>query len=167
MAELVDRNNSLVLYCNSRSHDRYGVEAFSREGGLLFEAPFKSQKLEGPSKGCQGSVLSFPSSQLGSESSLASSKTLELWLIFSYPTNLKKRADLGIYLNPHPLEENSWKTPWILNMGPSGYSDLAVCTGEDPLVFGCLFECGVSKPYKEIAFQLFSGAEVLKGKESQ
>uniref|UniRef100_A0A8C5RUY7 exo-alpha-sialidase n=1 Tax=Laticauda laticaudata TaxID=8630 RepID=A0A8C5RUY7_LATLA len=78
MAELMDQNNSLVLYCNSRSHDRYRVEAFSKDGGLLFEAPFKSQKLEGPSKGCQGSVVSFPSPQRGSESSLASSKTPKL-----------------------------------------------------------------------------------------
>ncbi|ETE57311.1 Sialidase-2, partial [Ophiophagus hannah] len=135
MAELMDQNNSLVLYCNSRSHDRYRVEAFSREGGHLFEAPFKSQKLEGHSKAGQGSVLSFPSPQRGPESSLASSKTPKSWLIFSHPTNLKKRADLGIYLNPRPLEENSWKTPWILNMGPSVYSDLAVCTGRNPLFF--------------------------------
>ncbi|XP_058042334.1 sialidase-3-like [Ahaetulla prasina] len=162
MAELVDQNNSPVLYCNARSSDGYRVEAFSRDGGHLFEAPFNSQKLEEVNNGCQGSVVSFPSSQLGSESPLASSKTFESWLIFSHPTNRKIRADLGIYLNPRPLEENSWKTPWILNTGPSGYSDLAVCTGEDPLSFGCLFECGVSMYYEEIAFQLFSGAKLLK-----
>ncbi|XP_070800216.1 sialidase-3-like [Pituophis catenifer annectens] len=162
MAELVDRNNSLVLYCNARSSDGYRIEAFSRDGGHLFEAPFKCLKLQELNDGCQGSVVSFPSPQLGSESSLASSKTPELWLIFSHPTSRKTRADLGIYLNPCPLKENSWKTPWILNTGPSGYSDLAVCTGEDPLFFGCLFECGISMYYEEIAFQLFSGAKLLK-----
>ncbi|XP_058041690.1 sialidase-3-like [Ahaetulla prasina] len=162
MAEVVDRNNSSVLYCNARSHDRYRVEVFSKDGGCLFEAPFRSRNLQEPPHGCQGSVVSFPSPQLGSESPLASSKTPESWLIFSHPTNRKTRADLGIYLNPCPLEENSWKTPWILNTGPSGYSDLAVCTGEDPLSFGCLFECGASTSYEEIAFRLFSGAKLLK-----
>ncbi|XP_070800215.1 sialidase-3-like [Pituophis catenifer annectens] len=162
LAELVDRNNSPVLYCNARSHDRYRLEVFSKDGGCLFEAPFRSRKLQESPHGCQGSVVSFPSPQLGSESSLASSKTPKSWLIFSHPTNRKRRADLGIYLNPCPLEENSWKTPWILNTGPSAYSDLAVCTGEDPVFFGCLFECGVSTPYEEIAFQLFSGEKLLK-----
>ncbi|XP_032075079.1 sialidase-3-like [Thamnophis elegans] len=162
MAELVDQNNSPVLYCNARSSDRYRVEVFSRDGGNLFEARFRFRALQELPHGCQGSVVSFPSPQPGSESSLASSRTPESWLIFSYPTNRKERADLGIYLNSSPLEENSWKTPWILNTGPSGYSDLAVCTGEDPLLFGCLFECGVSMYCEEIAFQLFSGAKVLK-----
>ncbi|KAM3837855.1 sialidase-3-like isoform 2-T3 [Vipera latastei] len=163
MAELVDQNNSPVLYCNARGGDRYRVEAFSRDGGIRFEAPFQSQKLEEPPNGCQGSVVSFPSPHLGSP--LASSKTPESWLIFSQPTNRKKRADLGVYLNPCPLEENSWKTPWILNTGPSGYSDMAVCTGENPLFFGCLFECGKSTSYEEIAFRLFSGAKLLKTQE--
>ncbi|XP_013930001.1 PREDICTED: sialidase-3-like [Thamnophis sirtalis] len=162
MAELVDQNISPLLYCNARGTEGYRVEAFSRDGGILFEVPFKSQKLTEINKGCQGSVVSFPSPQPGSESSLASSRTPESWLIFSHPTNRKERADLGIYLNPSPLEENSWKTPWILNTGPSGYSDLAVCTGEDPLLFGCLFECGVSVSYEEIAFQLFSDAKLQK-----
>ncbi|XP_026548879.1 sialidase-3-like isoform X2 [Notechis scutatus] len=167
MAELVDRNNSLVLYCNARSGGPYRLELFSKDGGCRFEAPTRSQKLQETHNGCQGSVVSFPSPQRGSESSLASSKTPESWLAFSYPTNRMKRADLGIYLNPRPSEGNFWKTPWILNTGPSGYSDLAVCTGEDPLFFGCLFECGASTPSEEIAFQLFSDAKVLKEKERQ
>ncbi|KAK9402649.1 sialidase-3-like [Crotalus adamanteus] len=164
MAEVMDENNSPVLYCNARGGDRYRVEAFSRDGGRLFEHPFQSQKLEEPHNGCQGSVVSFPSPQLGSL--LASSKTPESWLIFSHPTKRKERADLGIYLNPCPLEKNSWKTPWILNTGPSGYSDLAVCTGENPLFFGCLFECGESTYYEEIAFQLFSGTKLLKSQDA-
>uniref|UniRef100_A0A8C5WSZ1 exo-alpha-sialidase n=1 Tax=Laticauda laticaudata TaxID=8630 RepID=A0A8C5WSZ1_LATLA len=162
MAELVDRNNSLVLYCNARSSGPYRLELFSKDGGCLFEAPTQSRKLQETHNGCHGSVVSFPSPQQGSESSLASSKTPESWLVFSHPTNRMKRVDLGIYLNPRPLEGNFWKIPWILNTGPSGYSDLAVCTGEDPLFFGCLFECGVSTPNDEIAFQLFSGAKLLK-----
>ncbi|XP_070799784.1 sialidase-3-like [Pituophis catenifer annectens] len=162
MAELVDRNNSLVLYCNAHSSDGYRLEVFSKDGGCLFKTRFRSRNLQEPPHGCQGSVVSFPSPQLGSEPSLASSKTPKSWLIFSHPTNRKTRADLGIYLNPCPLEENSWKTLWILNTGPSGYSDLAVCTGEDPVFFGCLFECGISTSNEEIAFQLFSGAKLLK-----
>ncbi|XP_070605531.1 sialidase-3-like [Erythrolamprus reginae] len=166
MAELVDRNNSPVLYCNARSSDRCRVEVFSRDGGNLFDAPFRSRMLKEPPHGCQGSVVSFPSPRPASESSLASSKAPGSWLVFSHPTNRTKRADLGIYLNPCPLEENSWKEPWILNSGPSGYSDLALCPGEDPVIFGCLFECGASSPYEEIAFQMFSGAKVLQTQKS-
>ncbi|XP_070605530.1 sialidase-3-like [Erythrolamprus reginae] len=166
MAELVDRNNSPVLYCNARSRGRYRVEAFSRDGGHLFEAPFQSRMLQESSHGCQGSVVSFPSPRPVSESSLASSKASESWLAFSHPTHRTKWADLGIFLNPCPLEENSWKEPWILNSGPSGYSDLALCTGEDPVFFGCLFECGASRSYEEIAFQMFSGAKILKSQKA-
>ncbi|XP_007435403.1 sialidase-3-like [Python bivittatus] len=162
IAELVDQNNSLVLYCNARSSDKYRVEAFSRDGGCFFEDSFQSPKLQETSHGCQGSVVSFPPLELGAKSPLASSKSPKSWLIFSHPTNPKKRVDLGIYLNTCPMQRDSWNCPWVLHQGPSGYSDLAVCQGEDSLFFGCLFECGESLSYEEIAFQFFSDAELLK-----
>ncbi|XP_063162070.1 sialidase-3-like [Candoia aspera] len=162
IAELVGQSASPVLYCNARSPDRYRVEAFSRDGGRLFEDSFRSQKLQETSHGCQGSVVSFPALELGAQSPFASSKSPKSWLIFSHPTNQKKRVDLGVHLNTCPLEEGSWNPPWILNEGPSGYSDLAVCGGEGPsLFFGCLFECGASVSYEEIAFRLFSGVKLL------
>uniref|UniRef100_A0A8C6XF71 exo-alpha-sialidase n=1 Tax=Naja naja TaxID=35670 RepID=A0A8C6XF71_NAJNA len=74
MAELVDRNNSPVLYCNARSDSPYRIELFSKDGGCLFEAPIPSRKLQETHRGCQGSVVSFPSPHRGPKSSL----TLEL-----------------------------------------------------------------------------------------
>ncbi|KAJ7320641.1 hypothetical protein JRQ81_020152 [Phrynocephalus forsythii] len=70
--------------------------------------------------------------------------------------------DLGIYLNTSPLEKGCWKKPWVLYKGPSGYSDLAICEEGESLVFGCLFECGVSSACEEIAFQLFKDIDLLR-----
>lgn len=81
------------------------------------------------------------------------------WLLYSHPTNKKKRMNLGIYYNQNPLEVNYWSRPWILNRGPSGYSDLAVVEGQG--LFACLFECGERHEDEKIDFCLFSDQEVL------
>ncbi|XP_066477089.1 sialidase-3-like [Tiliqua scincoides] len=155
VAELLRQNESPVLYCNARSPDGYRAEAFSMDGGNQFEDSFLCRQLSEPHSGCQGSVVSVtPRLDLGTKPSSTSLKDSKSWLIFSHPTNRHKRMDLGIFLNTSPLEKGSWKAPWVLYKGHSGYSDLAVCEEEKTLLFGCLFECGVSSSYEEIAFQL-------------
>ncbi|XP_044273436.1 sialidase-3-like [Varanus komodoensis] len=158
VAELQGQDNSPVVYCNARSTHGSRVEAFSSDGGDRFEEHFLSKKLFEPPSGCQGSVVTFPA-QSEPGRPLSPTESSKAWLIFSHPTSRHKRVDLGIYLNTSPLEEDSWKAPWLLYKGPSAYSDLAVCK-ERPLLFGCLFECGVQNSYEEIAFQLVTDVEL-------
>ncbi|XP_044306178.1 sialidase-3-like [Varanus komodoensis] len=173
VAEVTHPDSRRALYVNARnqSQDRCRVEAVSSDEGSFFEGPLVCQQLCEPPHGCQGSVVSFtPQPGLGQKDeaarsahpSLASHKSGSSWLMFSHPTHCHKRLDLGIYLNPSPLEEGGWKAPWVLHSGPSGYSDLAVCEGGESLAFGCLFECGVTSPYEEIAFRLFTDGELLE-----
>uniref|UniRef100_A0ACB8FFH0 Uncharacterized protein n=1 Tax=Sphaerodactylus townsendi TaxID=933632 RepID=A0ACB8FFH0_9SAUR len=179
VAELTSEDDNRVLYCNGRSPDKYRVEAFSTDDGNQFEESFLCKELPETGKGCLGSVVSFtpvlrhlgvdrlekdggePSYPLVDTPSV-SLKTPEQWLLFSHPTGRRKRVDLGIYLNTTPLVKGSWKDPWVLNEGPSGYSDLVACEESGSVLFGCLFESGVSSELEEIAFQLFSDTELLK-----
>ncbi|XP_070605528.1 sialidase-3-like [Erythrolamprus reginae] len=172
MAEVTCQDNRQVLYCNARSLHRLRAEAFSADDGRQFPDPGLCQRLSELPFGCQGSVVSFFPSDLGPKTdptsprdafpSTASLSWPRSWLMFSHPTSRKKRVDLGIYLNPSPVDQGEWTSPWILNKGPSGYSDLAVCDDGGPLAFGCLFECGESKEYEDIAFCLFSYEELLR-----
>ncbi|XP_015708122.1 sialidase-3 [Coturnix japonica] len=75
------------------------------------------------------------------------------WLLYSHPTNRHHRRDLGLYVNMAPPDEKGWRHPRVLQEGPCGYSDLAVCPDG---VFGCLFECGEVSTCEEIAFCLFT-----------
>nr|XP_056714803.1 sialidase-3-like [Euleptes europaea] len=178
VAELTRQDDSQVLYCNARSPEKYRVEAFSTDDGNQFEEPFFCKKLPETGRGCQGSVVSFtsllkpsemgrraktvePTHPLGVRPSTALNTTKE-WLLFSHPTGRSKRVNLGIYLNTSPLVKGSWKDPWVLNEGPSGYSDLAVCEENRPLLFGCLFESGETTEHEEIAFRLFTSVELQK-----
>ncbi|XP_034971903.1 sialidase-3-like [Zootoca vivipara] len=177
VAELSRSDKSRVLYCNARSLHNYRVGALCTDNGHQFVSPSLCEELCESPHGCQGSVVSF-SPQLepldlgrkkdGAKSSpsldpsSAPLKSAQSWLIFSHPTKRHKRVDLGIYLNTSPLEKGCWKAPWVLNKGPSGYSDLAVCEEGESVMFGCLFECGVSCECEEIAFQLFTAVELLR-----
>ncbi|XP_053168256.1 sialidase-3-like [Hemicordylus capensis] len=176
VAELTCEDNSRVLYCSARSPEKYRAGAFCRDTEHRFEKPALCKELCEPPNGCQGSVVSFSPvlapSELGHKDDTGestrllglhpSSKNSKSWLIFSHPTCGRQRLDLGIYLHTSLLEEGPWRAPWVLYKGPSGYSDLAVCEEEKPLLFGCLFECGVSCECEEIAFHLFTDAELLK-----
>ncbi|XP_044306141.1 sialidase-3-like [Varanus komodoensis] len=181
VAELTRPDSRRRLYINARSQSRARcrAEAFSSDDGQLFEGSSLCRQLCEPPHGCQGSVVSFtpqpalsdPGREeeaaeaahlLGIHPSCSSIKSGSSWLMFSHPVSRSKRLDLGIYLNPSPLEEGGWKAPWVLQSGPSGYSDLAVCEGGESLAFGCLFECGVTSPYEEIAFRLFTDGELLE-----
>ncbi|POI20328.1 hypothetical protein CIB84_015925 [Bambusicola thoracicus] len=75
------------------------------------------------------------------------------WLLYSHPTNRRHRRDLGLYVNTAPPNEEGWWHPRVLQEGPCGYSDLAVCPDG---VFGCLFERGEVSTCEEIAFCLFT-----------
>nr|XP_060627268.1 sialidase-3-like [Anolis sagrei ordinatus] len=164
VAELTCRDDRRVLYINARNscREQCRAEAFSHDWGCQFEGSFLCRELCEPPKGCQGSVVNFGSSDLGESQASSGYTSSRSWLIFSHPTSRCQRVDLGIYLNMSPLEKGSWKGPWVLNEGPSGYSDLAVCKEGKSLLFGCLFECGTSSAYEEIAFQLFSDVELLR-----
>lgn len=177
VAEVTHQNNSQVLYCNARSPENYRVEALSTNGGKRFEESFLCKELPETGYGCQGSVVSFTSllkpPEVGPRATTANSTRplgvhpstaldgTKQWLLFSHPTGRRKRVNLGIFLNTSPLVRGRWKKPWVLNEGPSGYSDLAVCEEGRALIFGCLFERGATTEYEEVAFQLFTIVELL------
>ncbi|NXT17510.1 NEUR3 protein, partial [Syrrhaptes paradoxus] len=132
-----------LLYCNARAARGCRAVAFSADRGLRFGRSRRCKELGEPPRGCQGSVVSF-GAPVGEAST---------WLLYSHPTNRRRRRDLGIYLNTSPLDSGGWHHPWVLQPGPAGYSDLAVCSDG---FFGCLFECGAASACEEIAFCLFA-----------
>ncbi|XP_059398423.1 sialidase-3.1 [Carassius carassius] len=162
MAEIIDHADKSHLYCNARSTRGYRVEALSASSGTNFDNPHVAQKLVEPYRGCQGSVLSFPVPEPSDEAEknpndcLIQSDT-KTWLLYSHPTNKKKRKDLGVYLNKSPLKTSGWGRPWIVHKGPSGYSDLTQC-GEQ---FACLMECGEKSEIEEIAFVEFKLSDLM------
>ncbi|XP_048021116.1 sialidase-4-like [Megalobrama amblycephala] len=138
MAEIIDG----TLYCNARSTSRHRVEALSKNGGKNFDKPLSAHKLIDTGGGCQGSVLNILSPDQST------------WLIYSHPSDKKKRKDLKIYINNSPKDPKQWKTIQHINEGPSGYSDLAEC--KDRNYIACLFECGQKREIETIAFKLFN-----------
>ncbi|XP_030332705.1 sialidase-3 [Strigops habroptila] len=134
-----------MLYCSARAPRGCRAVALSTDLGLRFQPPARCRVLGEPPRGCQGSVVSFPAPR--------GSGTAPTWLLYSHPIDRHRRRDLGVYVNPSPLDEEGWRHPWVLHEGPAGYSDLAVCAGG---VFGCLFECGTNSACEEIAFCLFT-----------
>ncbi|XP_050949298.1 sialidase-3 [Labeo rohita] len=162
MAEIIDHADQSHLYCNARSTCGHRVEALSESSGAAFDSPHVAQKLVEPHRGCQGSVLSFPMPERSDEEEkspndcLTQSET-KTWLLYSHPTNKKKRKDLGVYLNKSPLKTSGWGRPWIIHQGPSGYSDLTQCEER----FACLMECGEKSEIEEIAFVEFKLSDLM------
>ncbi|NXD73302.1 NEUR3 protein, partial [Eolophus roseicapillus] len=134
-----------VLYCSARASRGCRAVALSTDLGLRFQPAVRCLALREPPRGCQGSVVSFPAPRR--------SGPARSWLLYSHPIDPHRRRQLGVYVNPTPLDEEGWWHPWVLQQGPAGYSDLAACPGG---VFGCLFECGADSAWEEIAFCLFS-----------
>ncbi|XP_053273783.1 sialidase-3 [Pleuronectes platessa] len=133
MAEFLDDKGNWVVYCNARSKSGHRVEAVSLNEGDDFSI-LTGKLVDTKNTGCQGSVVSFPA-----QSEVGSTKT---WLLFSHTTDVKKRVDLGVYLNKSPQDPDKWSEPWKINIGISGYSDLAyIGNGR----FVCLMECGKEK----------------------
>uniref|UniRef100_A0A8C5LW03 exo-alpha-sialidase n=1 Tax=Leptobrachium leishanense TaxID=445787 RepID=A0A8C5LW03_9ANUR len=169
VAEVLCSNNTCLLYCTARTTRHYRVEAYSTSQGMAFGKSHLSKNLCEPPTGCQGSVVTFyppeecggteePDGGCDSETSGLQKKAMS-WLLYSHPTSRKKRENLGVYLNKSPLVFSSWSQPWIINEGPSAYSDLAVC--RDLHSFGCLFECG-ENACEKITFRRFTVEELLK-----
>lgn len=172
MAEVLCQNGKYILYCNARTSHHCRAEALSDNCGSAFGKAHFASKLVEPPHGCQGSVVSFMVSEDCHEEICPVSEEERVslltsggrsWLLFSHPVSKNKRADLGIYLNKSPLDFSGWEHPWIINHGPSGYSDLVVC--KEGTLFGCLFECGALHACQEIAFTTFTLDSVMQGEK--
>ncbi|XP_074539010.1 sialidase-3-like [Halichoeres trimaculatus] len=156
MAEVSDDTGLKYIYCNARSRKSYRVEALDKNDGAGFTVLKQDETLV--EEGCHGSVVSFPAqSQVTHDGD--QSQNLNKWLLFSHPSHKSKRIDLGVYLNETPLLAKTWSKPWIMNSGPSGYSDLAYI-GEGRFV--CLFECGESSEIEQIASVVFSYSDIKR-----
>ncbi|XP_077154937.1 sialidase-3-like [Ranitomeya variabilis] len=163
VAEVACSDGNDLLYCSARTSQHYRVEATSNPQSMEFGDAHYNKSLCEPPHGCQGSVVSYQPLEAHQdeadgveESRLNHSATS--WLLYSHPTSRWGRVDLGIYLNKSPLVPSSWTPPWVINEGPSGYSDLAVC--QDTHSFACLFECG-KDACEKIAFRRFTMDELL------
>ncbi|XP_063324532.1 sialidase-3-like [Pelmatolapia mariae] len=155
------------IYCNARNEKGYRVEAVSDDNGVNFTILDPGDKLvetvSPKAKGCQGSVISFPAQPEGDPS-----QNQNKWLLFTHPTSKTDRVELGVYLNNSPPDPKvvqgllHWSKPWIINNGPSGYSDLAYI---DDGWFACLFECGQQEIHEQIASVVFHYKNVQEGIE--
>uniref|UniRef100_A0A4W3HLT2 exo-alpha-sialidase n=1 Tax=Callorhinchus milii TaxID=7868 RepID=A0A4W3HLT2_CALMI len=168
MVQVSRADENCILYCNARSN-KHGkkqcrVQTFSTDGGLTFMDAHLVEKLVEPPNGCHGSIISFPQHHCQQEKNvLKSGEDIEV-ILFSHTTNSKSRKDLGIYLNTCPDSTHTWTEPWVINSGPSAYSELALVelpTEEVPLV-ACLYECGSSRECEQISFSVFQLDEVLQ-----
>ncbi|XP_067435547.1 sialidase-3-like isoform X1 [Thunnus thynnus] len=151
MAEVFDDTGNSVIYCNARSPEGQRVEAVSENEGDGFMTLRSTKKLVETGGGCHGSVVSFPAQSEGAHA------VHNKWLLFIHPTNRHKRVNLGVYLNKSPRNPKAWSKPWIINHGPSGYSDLAYI---DDGWFVCLMECGEKSAIEQIAFEVFSYSDL-------
>lgn len=159
-------NGPDMLYCSARTNKHFRVEATSSDQAMGFDSSDLCRNLCEPPHGCQGSVVSYQPLEIHQEADDLDGRGqsyferhAKSWLLYSHPTSKHERVDLGIYLNRSPLKPTGWNQPWIINQGPSGYSDLAVCQGTH--AFGCLFECGVDA-CEYINFRRFTAEELLK-----
>nr|XP_048284934.1 sialidase-2 isoform X2 [Myodes glareolus] len=137
-----------VVYLNARSHLGARVQAQSLNGGLDFQDNQVVSKLVEPPKGCHGSVTAFPNPTSAADA-------LDVWLLYTHPTDSQKRTNLGVYLNQKPLDPAAWSEPTLLATGICAYSDLQNM-GQGPdgsPQFGCLYE---SDNYEEITFLMFT-----------
>lgn len=155
MAEVCDDKENRYIYCNARNEGGYRVEAVSDGNGEDFIVLPSAGKLVETGYGCQGSVVSFPA-----QTGAADSSQEPRWLLYTHPTSRSKRVDLGVYLSKAPLDSHAWSEPWIMNRGPSGYSDLAYL-GDG--WFACLMECGEKSEIEQIASTVFSYKHVSQG----
>ncbi|KAG7483843.1 hypothetical protein MATL_G00042580 [Megalops atlanticus] len=169
MAEIIDHEGRSHLYCNARNTRGHRVEALSESSGVYFDKPRLAPKLVEQRHGCQGSVIGFPVPESPSEDQdgantdylrLPYSSDAQTWLLYSHPTNRRRRMDMGVYLNRSPLHTSGWERPWIVHRGPSGYSDLTQCDGKEH--FACLMECGKRSELEEIAFVDFCLSDVME-----
>uniref|UniRef100_A0A8C4EDD9 exo-alpha-sialidase n=1 Tax=Dicentrarchus labrax TaxID=13489 RepID=A0A8C4EDD9_DICLA len=146
MAEFFDDKDKSFIYCNARTRGGHREEAVSESTGKDFSILSSAEKLVETGSGCQGSVVSFPAQNEGAGDDPSQNKNK--WLLFTHPSDKSKRTKLGVYLNKSPGDPNAWSKPWIINEGPSGYSDLAYI-GDGWFV--CLMECGEKKETESVS----------------
>lgn len=137
-----------VVYLNARSRLQARVQAQSTNDGLDFGETQPVKQLVEPPHGCQGSIVSFPSPRGGPDSP-------HQWLLYTHPTDPKRRSNLGVYLNRQAPAPLAWSEPALLATGSCAYSDLqSMGAGPDGSPqFGCLYE---SNDYEEIVFVMFT-----------
>nr|XP_045003120.1 sialidase-2 [Jaculus jaculus] len=142
-----------VVYLNARSFLGARVQAQSSNDGLDFQNSQAVRKLVEPPNGCHGSIVTFPSPR---------PSVSDMWLLYTHPTDPQRRENLGVYLNPRPLDPSAWLEPTLLATGSCAYSDLqSMGHGPDGSPqFGCLFE---SDNYQEIIFLMFTLKQAFPG----
>uniref|UniRef100_A0A3P8U5X8 exo-alpha-sialidase n=1 Tax=Amphiprion percula TaxID=161767 RepID=A0A3P8U5X8_AMPPE len=155
MAEFFDESGNSIIYCNARTEGGFREEHVSESNGHEFCKLSGAQKLVETGFGCQGSLVSFPAQNEDVKND--QSQKANKWLLFTHPSHQCRRVSLGVYLNKTPRDPKSWSEPWIINSGPSGYSDL-VYIGEG--WFACLVESGKEKETEQIASVVFSYNEL-------
>ncbi|XP_060916413.1 sialidase-3-like [Labrus mixtus] len=160
MAEYFDDKENSIIYCNARSQGGHRVEALDKNDGEGFIILPHTYKLVETGTGCQGSVVSFPAQSEDTHADRDPSQNPNKWLLFTHPSHKSKRTYLGVYLNKNPSKSNSWSKPWIINKGPSAYSDLAYI---DDGWFACLMERGEISEIEQITYKVFSYQEVKQG----
>uniref|UniRef100_UPI00398EE4B1 sialidase-3-like n=1 Tax=Pristiophorus japonicus TaxID=55135 RepID=UPI00398EE4B1 len=166
--------DSYVLYCNARTSGRRRMEAVSMEPGR-FEVAWLAKGLVETKGGCQGSLASFCAPKAvagilpdGLKPRQPGPWSWTSWLLYTHPTGQpgclcrkRNRTNLGVYinLNPAPLQTQRWHGPWVIQTGPSGYSDLTYLDGT---TFACLYECGAESYWEQITFCLFTVEDVMR-----
>ncbi|XP_023656267.1 sialidase-3 isoform X2 [Paramormyrops kingsleyae] len=158
VAEIIDGSANSHVYCNARSSKGHRVEAVGESDRADFDRCNSARALVEQHHGCQGSVIGFPAPNTDQGGDM------QTWLLFSHPTNCKKRKDLGVYVNRKPLCPSDWQKPWIICPGPSAYSDLTYCA--DLGLFACLLECGQKHENEQIAFVSFPLHDVLEATDN-
>ncbi|CAJ1053520.1 sialidase-3-like [Xyrichtys novacula] len=160
MAEVTDDSGFKSIYCNARSKGGHRVEAVDKNDGTGFVTLPTTDKLVETGGGCQGSVVSFPAQSEAARADSDQSQNPNRWLLFTHPSSKTKRTDLAVYLNKTPSDPNAWSEPWIINRGPSAYSDLAYI-GDG--WFACLMERGQQSEIEQIACKVFSYSDAEQG----
>ena len=131
--------NRLML--NMRNYDpthRFRQIAFSANGGLSWQEQNFDQRLVEPI--CQASLRAYSWTSDGKRAIL----------LFSNPASKSRRENMTVRSS---IDEGiTWTTQWILNPGPSAYSDLAFLNSSTGI---CLFEGGNKHPYETIFFAKF------------
>ncbi|XP_069748349.1 sialidase-3-like [Narcine bancroftii] len=164
LAEVTIANTKRLLYCNARTDGCARVEAISQDLGY-FKIAHLTKELPECNGGCQGSVASFH--RPAATQALSHAGDRVSWLLYTHPSGewrmgrcKHNRTNLGVYLNPWPLQRCQWRGPWVIQAGPCGYSDLVYL--ESAATFACLYECGEHVFYQQIVFCLFTVKQVMK-----
>ncbi len=138
------------VYLNSRSNHMKGMRAFavSKDGGESFsDIRFEKAHIEPV---CQASVARFSLAADGGRDRL----------LFSNPAD-RTRVKMTVKLSYD--EARSWPVAKLVNLGKSGYSDLAVLPDK---TIGLLYERGEVQYWEKITFARFTLDWLTDGKDA-